>query len=113
MTRIQHPAPAPWLLAAALPTVIAVGSYAFWAVPTPPNLRPDSFSYLFYLTAGAFDEGRNAGYATFLILVHKLVGLDRLPTLRFLARVFSPGICWSGLSLKRLGSVVHRLQMNS
>jgi DNA-binding transcriptional regulator YiaG len=27
--------------------------------------------------------------------------------------VFGPGICWSGLRLNRLGSIVHRLQMNS
>ena len=27
--------------------------------------------------------------------------------------LFSPGICWSGLRVNRLGSIVHRLQMNS
>jgi putative transposase len=30
-----------------------------------------------------------------------------------LKKVFSPGICWSGFSLNRLGSAVHRLQTSS
>jgi hypothetical protein len=29
------------------------------------------------------------------------------------AYLFSPGICWSGFSLNRLGSAVHRLQTSS
>jgi DNA mismatch repair ATPase MutS len=32
---------------------------------------------------------------------------------RTFKQLFSPGICWSGLRLNRLGSIVHRLQMNS
>ncbi|WP_375461085.1 integrase arm-type DNA-binding domain-containing protein [uncultured Enterovirga sp.] len=38
---------------------------------------------------------------------------SRRPRYAAEAQLFSPGICWSGLIMKRSGSAVQRLQMNS
>ena len=60
-----------------------------------------------------FEIKRGSGHKNSVLTLVERNGKARSFHVEKASRCFSPGICWSGLSLNRWGCEVHALQTNS
>jgi hypothetical protein len=84
--KINSPA---FFTACALTFWVFVFAYSLLLAPRWIRTDPDSSAFLQPILFGSYHDGRNAGYATFLRILHGTLGLSQLDTIQLTLQLFA------------------------
>ena len=79
---------AAFFTACALTFCVFVFAYSSWLAPHWIKTDPDFINFLQPILFGSYADGQNAGYPTFLRILHGTLGLSRLDTIQLTLQLF-------------------------